>query len=380
MKRIITVLIGMTLVALVISGCGSSVSIEDVTTALEAKDADQVVEIITSYQEQSNKSELDEAVVDYFKILGKSKDYADFLFMEEVINKTPDESLRDKLQTSFDKNSDSRVVAFLSGSWVRRDYTDADGMIIDVKWAEDGGTAIITGVDVKDNYNGFQEGDVKWKNAKVLSNDEISYEDLFKFEDSSTEYYPAYSKVDYKKNQIVCHITADNADDYSRGTKQVWIKESALNKEKEVLTDEDFIIDGKTYGKDWDSYQFFYVTDYVNDNELKEQIEAYLKEQGQKEDERLKTNRDFDNGDTREDIIQSFGYGRTMFETYKEDVFYNATKDSDDLITKGFANTIREKEYHVLYFDKNKKRFIQMYFNEDDTLIAFIIAQGYGEH
>lgn len=217
---------------------------EDVEAVLKTKDIEQIVKVINSYQEQSNKSELDDIIIEYCKTLGKSTDFNDYVFMEDLVKKVSDKALKKELQSLVDNSQKNKVIAFITGDWKRRDYTNEDGMVIDVKWLDDNGTAIITNAKLKNNKGGFQKGDVKWRNVKIISENELSYEELSKSK-KDTEYKQAYAKIDFDMNQLVCNITSDSNEDYAKGNKQVWIKKSVIDTSKEILKAEDFLVVNK---------------------------------------------------------------------------------------------------------------------------------------
>ena len=280
MKWLKSLEIGIVFIIIIsaISGCGNNVSAEDVTAALETKNTDQIIQSINLYQEQGNKETLDAVVVDYIKSLGVSDDYEDYVFMEELAKKVPDEKLRNDLNTVIGDCHLNKIIAFTSGEWERRDYTNEDGMVIDIKWADNKGTAIINNAKVKNNKNGFQGNDVKWRNATVISENELSYEDLWKTE-GDPSYKQAYGIIDFENNQIICNITADSNEEYENGTKQVWIKKDVIDTTKEELKDKDFLIMDQDSWEEPNGlyFEFNIESDYINNKELRKKVKKWLK-------------------------------------------------------------------------------------------------------
>ena len=67
-----------------------------------------------------------------------------------------------------EKDMEATIQDFTAGEWVRADMTGLDGVVIDVKWNKENGTAIIK--DVSDTLRdyGFEINNIKWKNIKVI--------------------------------------------------------------------------------------------------------------------------------------------------------------------------------------------------------------------
>lgn len=353
---------------------------EDVEAALKTKDIDQIVKVISSYQKQSNKAELDDIIIEYCKTLGESKDFNDYVFMEDLVKIVSDKALKKELQSVVDNSQKNKVIAFITGDWKRRDYTNEDGMVIDVKWLDDNGTAIITKAKLKNNEGGFQKGDVKWRNVKVISEDELSYEELSKSKED-TDYKQAYAKIDFDKNQLVCNITSDSDEEYARGNKQVWIKKSVIDTSKEILKAEDFMIMDKELWESTDHYfEFGIDSDLIRDEDLREKTEKYINDPDTNTRKRPMIKGMKKGIITREMVIEKYSYGHIVFQEAKNDDVYKGMnrlveQDNNDYLCKGAAALIEQSEYAVIYDNKNKDQHIKMYFDSKERLLTVIRYQ-----
>ena len=351
---------------------------EDVEAVLKTKDIDQIVKVISSYQEQSNKAELDDIIIEYCKSLGESKDFNDYVFMEDLVKKVSDKALKQELQSVVDNSQKNKVIAFITGEWKRRDYTNEDGMVIDVKWLDDNGTAIITKAKLKKNEGDFQKGDVKWRNVKIISKDELSYEELSKSKDD-TDYKQAYAKIDFDNNQLVCNITSDSNEEYSHGNKQVWIKKSVIDTSKEVLKTEDFLVTNKEeWEKDDDSwFEFGFNSDLIKNKELRKKVYKWIKEDPNNDIEQFELIKGIkEDIITREMVIDKYSYGHIVFQEPKNDKVYKDmnyfVEEENDYMCKGCAALIEQSEYAVIYDNKNKDKHMKIYFDSKGRLLAVI--------
>lgn len=359
------------LVFCIISGCGNSVSTEDIAKVFESKDTKQIAEVIATYQEQNNKEELDKAVVEQYKMLSESKDYQDFVFMENLAGQIQDEHLQTELKGVLDENFENKVVAFTTGEWVRRDYTNLDGMVIDLKWADNDGTALVTGAKVKNNVDNFKDNDVKWKNTKAISEDELSYEDLWK-SNGEPSYEQAVAKIDFDQGIMVCHVTG-NDEEYSKGLTQVWIQKNRIDTGKETITNDDFRSDDREFIESVDThFTFSYDNDLIEDEELRKQTINQLDKDPTKEVSSLLARIDKDNI-TREMVIDQFSYGHIMYQDPNDDIAYDAASHiKNNIDCKAGQALIEQSDYAVIYDSKKNDKHIKMYFDSGGKLlIAF---------
>ena len=348
----------------------------DLPTVFETKDTKQITEVIALYQEQSNKEELDKAVVKQFKKLSDSKDYQDFVFMENLSDQIQDEALQKELKGVLDENFENKVVAFTMGEWVRRDYTNLDGMVIDLKWADNDGTALVTGAKVKDNVDNFKDNDVKWKNTKAISEDELSYEDLWK-SDGEPHYEQAVAKIDFDQGIMVCHVTG-NDEEYSKGLTQVWIQKSRIDTGKETIIDDDFsYVDKEMFENDDTYFEFSYDTDLIKDEALRKLVEKMEEEDPYTKQGSLLERFEKDDDITRKMVIDKYSYGHIVYQAPKDDEVHKTmlelvADNNKDYICKGVASLIEQSDYAVIYDTKKNDKHIKMYFDAEDRLLAAI--------
>lgn len=268
-KKSLLCLVLIIMTSFILAGCGG-VSEDDIKESIENKRANETAKLINSYAKQDDKKELDEAVAKDFKDLCKSTEYSDFEYMDKVVAKLKDKELKAILNDVIQRNGSNKVIAFIEGDWVRRDYTDLDGVAINVKSNKDDSVAIITDVR-KSKDKDFKAGDVKWKNIKPMSSNEFVFEDLSKGSDDS-HYEQGYANVEYDKNQINCRISASNKA-YKKGNVQVWIKKEVIDEKKALLKKADI----KDLGKiDKDSYEWW--IDY-NHNILPKRLSKQYKKE-----------------------------------------------------------------------------------------------------
>ena len=382
MKRItkIAIIIALLSTLLLICGCGG-VSKEDLTDAIKAKDISTITDLINQVKDQDDKDEIYAAAADEFKKLCKSTDWDDYVFMDKIIKKTKDKKLKKQLKKVIRENGDNKVIAFIKGKWVRRDYTDMDGMIINVKWNDKDGAGIVTSTkNARNNKYTFARGDIKWKDIKVISSNEFVYKDLFKSTDYS-DYLDSYATINYDCNQIKVKVTNAGSKDYNIGNKQVWVRESAIDKKKENLKKKDFI--NKTFSVKKlsdleDHFYYFYELDYVADKKLRKTLEK-------ENDITTRYIRGVKGGESREEVIKAFGPGHIIYQNYKKDPIYKLydymLESNNDPKTrnllKGLHSSMAKSNYSVLYYNKEKGPYIKMYFDKKNKLIGALAAKDY---
>ena len=372
MKRTIrlAIIIALISVILLVSGCGG-VNEENLSNAIKARDVNTMVELITQASEQDNKDEMYSIVADEFKDLCKSTDWNDYVFMDKIIKKTKDKSLKKQLKQVIKENGDNKVIAFTKGEWVRRDYTDMDGMVINVKWNDKDGAAIVTSLkNARNNEYAFKKGDIKWKDIKILSSNEFVYSDLEKNTDY-TDYKDSYATINYNFNQIKIKVTNAGGSDYDLGNTQVWIKKDAINKKKEKLKKRDFT---KAFGIklseiEDDTYYLVYDKTFVPNKELRKKV---------KDDGNKSFARNIKFGDSRRKVIRAFGYGHVMYQSYKNEPYYKLTEGENlDFVNKGFRLLLTKSKYSVLYYNKEDGAIIKMFFNRDNKIMGAYTLKNY---
>ncbi|MBR2547063.1 MAG: hypothetical protein IKF07_02580 [Eubacterium sp.] len=344
-------LITSVLLLVILAGCDQGVKTEDLTEVLKTKNIDEIVEFIDSYKEQKNKAELDEIVVKDFESIAESTEYDDFLYMENFVKEVKDEDLKNSLQRVIDDNITNKVIAFTSGKWVRRDYTNLDGAVAEIKWNDKKGTAILTGVSktIK-NDSHFQKGDVKWKNIEALSEEELVYEDLSKSTDYA-DYYQAYATLDYSKGQLLCKVSAEKSE-YANGNTQVWVKKEFIDAEKEVVKRSDF----------------------EKDENKRSSLYCSSIKQKKKGDRNIRLRKAIKMRAKRKGVIDKMGYGHILFQANKDDPIFKYISTIQNAECQTFVNDIKKSKYAVIYTGDDD-RFIKMYFNSKDRLIA--VVKGY---
>ena len=349
------------MVSLVLTGCGG-VSEDDIKESIDNRKAGETAKLINSYAKQEDKNDLDEALAKDFKDLCKSTEYSDFEFIDKVISKIKDKELKAKLGDIIQNNGSNKVLAFIEGDWVRRDYTNLSGVVINVKSNKNDSVAIITD-SKKSKDKDFKTGDVKWKNIKPLSSNEFVFEDLSKGDDS--HYEQGYATIDYAKNQINCKISATyNA--YKKGNIQVWIKKDVIDEKKETISKKDFSINGEKVRPSNDSAEYIYNAVDVNNKKLRKKV--YKIDDG--EDYILSRNKVTLGKSDRGEVISAYGYGTVIYASYKKNAIYQTIKDDNTIGSDGFINIIKQAKYKVVYFSKNKRQNLEFYFNSQDKLIG----------
>lgn len=364
------ILLGMLLLlTVVLCACGG-VSEDDISAAVESKSVDDVVALVEQYSEQDNKDDLNGCLAEEFKALCESTEYSDYEFMDGVIKKVKDKSLKEQLTEVIDDNCTNKVIAFTEGEWVRRDMTDQDGIVLTLQWNKEDGTAIVT--ETKNaKKTDFKNDEIKWKNIKVISQKQFSYEDLAKGDDGSTGYNQGLGKINYENKTIKCKIS-DVDNGYSYGKTQIWVKKDAIDPEKEIITKKDLteIYDEKSFDKD--NYYYYYEEKLVRDMQIRK---ALLKKYKDEKEQTIRESVTL--GDSRKKVIEAFGYGHIVYQSYKDDPVYKIAKyalsEGDDSIdSKGFVDILKQPKYAVVYMNKKNSMFTKMYFSSNDKLLGIV--------
>ncbi|MGI6721382.1 MAG: hypothetical protein ACOX4I_02305 [Anaerovoracaceae bacterium] len=303
-------------IILVIAGllvlCSCGLSKNEVNEAIENRN----VSSLASMVDECSNDKSEEILKNAFDSLSDSEDYEDFVYMDKVLNKAKNSETKEMLHALLEKKYKNRVKAFTSGEWVRRDLTELDGGIIDIKWSGDTGVATLESVsNMLDNEFGFKKNDIKWNDMKILDKSSFKYEDLTK-DGETGSYVLALAKIDYNENVIKISVSEPSRG-YEKGDEQRWVRKSYIdkcNKDIPATTRKDFnaIIEGKKVDmlkkiKEEDTVEVFYWYDKRFDKSKKGAIT---------------TNRGIHVGSTKEDVIKKYGIGSTVLFSPKNDKSY----------------------------------------------------------
>lgn len=204
----------------------------------------------TTYEKDDNKRiDLEDKLIDvvdsYFE---DEPALEDFEVWESVAANLKKEGVGDSASLAksilkvLDSYGQKKLKLALEGTWIREDDSMLSGSYMNISFKGDSGVGILT--KVSDNSYGFEKGDIKWKNIKVLDGTNIVFDDLHRsrsdyydyWSDSYvTDYYHDYEEgsgtIDFDNEKINVHITSNGYED---GTDQIWVRQSTGNKDEDV--------------------------------------------------------------------------------------------------------------------------------------------------
>lgn len=158
-----------------------------------------------------------------------SEKYEDFIFVDNLIEKISDEEISKTIQKKKAESVNARTEAYLYGTWVRKDGTNFDEMKIEVKKTEKG----LVGLVIK-GIGDIASNETKWKDGYIIDENTFSIEDLSKSSDGYGDYSTSTCTIDYNEERIFLKSSSADTTEYSKGSNQVWYKEEALKRYKDI--------------------------------------------------------------------------------------------------------------------------------------------------
>lgn len=174
--------------------------------------SDSLCSGLNEYSELFADDELEEYLYNKLIKMCEKYDYDTFLLIQTLIEKLPDGTLKDKIETYYSDNTVLRVKAYLSGSWLRRDENGKFEYSNKIVFSGDTGVAINEGPEAEGDS--FKVGDVVWEDIIIISEDTFKFNTVLKYNSSGefAGYSPCTAKIDYDNDCLKMHSTIDTSD------------------------------------------------------------------------------------------------------------------------------------------------------------------------
>ena len=343
----------------------------EIQKAIGEKDADALVSVINDYKDSDLDNALDPVVEHSFSELADVEDYSNFEFMRHTVAGLGDISEAQTLKAICDEKYLNEVKGFLATSWVRKDATALDGIILKVVFSDSANVGILTEINNAIDPSMWAIGDIKWDNIGIIDRNTIKLSDL----SGDGEYTNALCTLDYDNFSISLHSNvASNLLLSYLGGDQFWIREDFYNNcgVDSTLSQDDFIvkndsgeeesIDGGEGFWGWFCYDNSLVSNPVDEEK----------------NDNWTTRRGIEIGSSLDDVISAYGLGgKNIVNTSNDAMLIFAEtylKDyGDDQTFTNLKELLSTKaKSFIQYMDENHVKRLRFYFDDTDKVVLFM--------